>query len=63
VLGRGPEAAEMQVGIQRTEEDIGHVERAERSLLKDRGELIAVAVSPARRVEAKEQGDHGTLAD
>jgi len=53
----------MQVGIQRTEKDIGHVERAERSLLKDRGELIAVAVSPARRVEAKQQGDQGTIAD
>ena len=34
VFGGGPEAAEMQVGIERAEQDVGDVERAERPLLE-----------------------------
>jgi hypothetical protein len=30
VLGRGTEAAEVEMGIERAEQDVGHVERAER---------------------------------
>jgi hypothetical protein len=58
---RGSEDAEMQMGIQRAEQHVGHVERAERPILEHGGELVAVAGSPARRVQAEEQGDHGPL--
>ena len=51
----------MEMGVERAEQDVGHVERAERPLLEHRGELVAVAGAPARGVEAEEQGDHGTL--
>ena len=45
-----PEAAEVELGVQRAEEDVDHVEWAKRSLLEHRGELVAVASAPARRV-------------
>ena len=59
MFGGGPEAAEVQVGIERAEQDVQHVERAQGSLLEDGRELVAVPGAPARRVEAEEQGDHG----
>jgi hypothetical protein len=62
MFGGGTKAAEMQVGVQRTEQDVGHVERAERALLEDGGELVAVARAPASGITAEEEGSHGTRA-
>jgi hypothetical protein len=43
----------MEVGIERAEQHVGHVERAEWALLEDRDKFVAVAVPPARGVEAE----------
>jgi len=48
----------MQMGVERAEQDVSHVEWAKRPILEDQSELVAVTSAPARWVEAQEEGDH-----
>ena len=47
------------MGIERAEQDVGDIERAERPVLEHGGELVAVASPPARRVQTEEEANHG----
>ena len=60
MFGVGAQPPQVEVGIERAEEDVRHVERAERPLPQERLELVAVARPPAGGIEAEEEGDHGT---
>jgi hypothetical protein len=41
-------------GVERTEEDVDDVERAEWSFIEDRRELVAIALPPSGRITADE---------
>ncbi len=56
----GAQPPQVEVGVERAEEDVGDVERAQRPLREERRELVAVPGPPAGGVEAEEEGDHGT---
>ena len=58
VFGRGADAAQVQVRVERAQEEIRRIERPDGSIVEDRGELVAVALAPTRGIEADEQVRH-----
>jgi hypothetical protein len=55
VVGGGVNAAQVKVGIDRREQDVCHVERAEGTLVEDRLEFVPVAVPPASGITTDQQ--------
>jgi hypothetical protein len=54
VCDGGPSSAQPELGVEGTEEDVGHVERPERAFLEDGLELVAVAGPPAGGIAAEQ---------
>ena len=62
-VGRGgTEASKVDMGVERAEQDIRDVEGPERPFRENEFELVAIAGTPARRIEAEEEGDHERLS-
>ena len=56
-----PPVAHPESGVERTEQDVRDVERAEWAFFEHRREFVAVALSPGGRIAADEQRPHGSV--
>ena len=59
--GPAVRSAQPEPRVERAEEDVEDVERAQLALLEERAELVAVARPPGRGVEPEEEADHGAI--
>ena len=58
----GVTSAQPEPSVERAEQDVGHVERAEWTFFEDRVEFLAISGSPASRVAADQERPHGGVS-
>src|SRR6185503_1733007 len=54
-----PSPAQPELGVEGAEEDVGHIERTERTFLENRRELLAVAGPPPGGIAPDQERPHG----